>query len=44
VQQITEKYKDRCIEDKVMPKSYWNKKRTAANADGNNAGSEPVLA
>lgn len=25
---IAAKYKDRCLLDKVMPKSYWNKKRT----------------
>jgi len=25
---IATKYKDRCLLDKVMPKSYWNKKRT----------------
>ena len=30
---IAEKYKDRCLLDKVMPKSYWNKKRTADIAE-----------
>lgn len=28
VTDIARKYKGRCIESKVMPKSYWNKKRT----------------
>eukprot|EP00616_Rhizochromulina_sp_CCMP1243_P006251 CAMPEP_0118965644 /NCGR_PEP_ID=MMETSP1173-20130426/3166_1 /TAXON_ID=1034831 /ORGANISM="Rhizochromulina marina cf, Strain CCMP1243" /LENGTH=460 /DNA_ID=CAMNT_0006914297 /DNA_START=13 /DNA_END=1395 /DNA_ORIENTATION=- len=28
VTSIAQKYKDRCIVSKVMPKSYWNKKRT----------------
>jgi UDP-sulfoquinovose synthase len=43
VQEITKKYKDRCIKEKVLPKSYWNKKRTDANATAVTDSKEPVL-
>ena len=32
---MTNKYKDRCIPTKILPASFWNKKRAlAAEADG----------
>ncbi|KAH8062000.1 racemase/epimerase [Aureococcus anophagefferens] len=35
VQDVTNKYKDRCIPTKILPASFWNKKRAlAAEADG----------
>ena len=34
VRDVTAKYKDRCIKEKILPTSFWNKKRTAANEDG----------
>jgi len=34
VRDITAKYKDRCIESQVLPKSFWNTKRTAAQKAG----------
>jgi UDP-sulfoquinovose synthase len=33
VQTITTKYKDRCIADKILPASFWNKRTAAACAD-----------
>ena len=32
VREITEKYKDRCIKEKVLPSSFWNKKRVEAQS------------
>ena len=32
VREITDKYKDRCVQDKVLPSSFWNKKRVAAQS------------
>ena len=31
VRDVTAKYKDRCIKEKILPTSFWNKKRTEAN-------------
>ena len=33
VQTITNKYKDRCIQDKILPASFWNKRTATACAD-----------
>lgn len=41
VQEVTKKYKDRCIKEKVLPKSFWNKKRAVAN-EGTVESKEPV--
>jgi len=42
VRDVTAKYKDRCIKEKILPTSFWNKKRTAANEDGPQQHKEPV--
>lgn len=42
VQEVTKKYKDRCIKEKVLPKSFWNKKRAEANEKGTVESKEPV--
>jgi len=40
VQEVTQKYKDRCIETKILPASFWNKKRAAEVAADEAARSE----
>jgi UDP-sulfoquinovose synthase len=33
VQSVTNKYKDRCIKEKILPASFWNKRTAKACAD-----------
>jgi len=30
---VTQKYQDRCLRDKILPSSFWNKKTAAACVD-----------
>jgi len=43
VQEVTKKYKARCIKEKILPASFWNKKRTTASATGTTDSKEPVV-